>query len=93
MPIVLAYIKTKDKNQEILYFKTKDKSGNIVFLLIHEAPYLAHSPTTLLSEYRIREYGKGIDLYAKTHVISSSLHLMGKQHFDVSEDVHIPMED
>jgi len=81
VPIVSAYI------------KTKDKFGKIVLLLIHEAPYLAHSPTTLLSEYQIREYGKVIDSCAETHVVSSNPRLMGKQRFEVNEEVHIPMVD
>jgi hypothetical protein len=70
-----------------------DKCGNIVLLLIHEAPYLAHSPTTLLSEYQIREYGKVIDLCAENHVVSWNPRLMGRQRLEVNNDVYIPMED
>jgi hypothetical protein len=70
-----------------------DKCGNIALLLIHEAPYLAHSPMTLLSEYQIRKYGKVIDSCAENHVVSSNPRLMGRQHLEVNEDVHIPMED
>jgi hypothetical protein len=81
VPIVSAYI------------KTMDKCGNIALLLIHEAPSLAHSPTALLSEYQIREYGKVIDLCAENHVVSSNPRLMGRQRLDVNDNVHIPMED
>jgi hypothetical protein len=81
VPIVSAYI------------KTKDKSGQIILMIVHEAPYLKNSPTTLLSEYQIREYGKVIDSCAETHVISSNPRLMGKQRFEINDDVHIHMED
>jgi hypothetical protein len=70
-----------------------DKCGNIALLLIHEAPYLAHLPTILLSEYQIREYGKVIDSCAKNHVVSSNPRLMGRQRLEANDDVHIPMED
>ena len=81
VPIVSAYI------------KTKDQSGNIVLLLIHESPYLAHSDTTLLSEYQIREYGMVIDSCSTSHVHRSNPRLMGQQRLEINEDVHIPMED
>jgi hypothetical protein len=80
VPIASGYVKTKH-------------NGHFILLLINEAPYLAHSPTTLLSEYQIREYGKVIDSCAETHVVSSSPRLMGKQRLEISEDIHIPMED
>jgi hypothetical protein len=80
VPIASGYIKTKF-------------NGNFLLLLINEALYLAHSPTTLLSEYQIREYGKVIDSCAETHVVSSDPRLMGKQHLEISEEMHIPMED
>jgi hypothetical protein len=81
IPIVSAYI------------KTMDKCRNIVLLLIREAPYLAHLPTTLLSEYQIREYGKVIDLCAENHVVSSNPRLMGRQRSEVNNDAYTPMED
>jgi hypothetical protein len=70
-----------------------DKCGNIALLLIHEAPYLAHWPTALLSEYQIREYGKVIDLCAENHVVSSNPRLMGRQRLEINDNIHIPMED
>jgi hypothetical protein len=80
VPIASGYIKTKF-------------NGNFVLLLINEAPYLAHSPTTLLSEHQIREYGKVIDSCAETHVVSSNPRLIGKQRLEISAESHIPMED
>ena len=38
-----------------------------VLLKVHEAPYNALSPITLLSKYQIREYGLIIDSVAKKH--------------------------
>jgi hypothetical protein len=70
-----------------------DKRGKITLLLIHEAPYLAHSPTTLLLEYQIREYGQVIYSCAENHVVSSNPRLMGRQRLEVNDDVRIPMED
>jgi hypothetical protein len=80
VPIASGYIKTKF-------------NGNFILLLINEAPYLAHSPTTLLSEYQIREYGKVIYSCSETHMIFLDPHLMGKQRLDISAEIHIPMED
>jgi hypothetical protein len=80
VPIASGYIKTKIE-------------GNFILLLINEAPYLAHSPTTLLSEYQIREYGKVIDSCVETHVVSLDPRLMGKQPLEINEEMHIPMED
>jgi hypothetical protein len=80
VPIASGYIKTKI-------------DGNFLLLLINEAPYLAHSPTTLLLEYQIGEYGKVIDLCAETHVVSSDPRLMGKQRLEISAEMHILMED
>jgi hypothetical protein len=54
---------------------------------------LAHSHTTLLSEYQIRKYGKVIDLCAENHLVASNPRLMGRQRLEVNDDVHIPMED
>jgi hypothetical protein len=44
-------------------------------------------------EYQLREYGKVIDWCAETQVVSSDPHLMGKQRLEISEEIHIPMED
>ena len=75
------------------YLKTKDQSGDIILLLIHESPYLAHSSTTLLSEYQIREYGKVIDSCSTSHVHRSNPRVMGLQRLEINEDIHVPMED
>ena len=75
------------------YLKTKDDAGNYILLLIHEAPYLAHSSTTLLSEYQIREYGLVIDSCSKNHIISSNPRLTGKQRFEIATDTYVRMED
>ena len=75
------------------YLKTKDNAGNYILLLVHEAPYLAHSPTNLLSEYQIREYGLVIDSCSLNHVISSNPRLTGKQRFEITTDTHVRMED
>ena len=73
VPVVLASIKLKDKND------------NIVLLLIHEPSYLAHSNTSLLLEYQICQYGKIIDSCSKNHVLSTNPVLKGTQRFQTND--------
>ena len=60
---------TRTDNVPIVTALVKVKSSTIcqlpVLLKANEAPYNAHSPITLLSEYQIREYGLVIDSVAK----------------------------
>ena len=71
--------------------KVKTHTGIPVLLQVHEAPYMNHSPITLLSEYQIREYGLVIDSVAKKHM-SSHGH-KGTQRFEIRGDLHIDFED
>ena len=71
------------------YLKTALSNGTFVLLVANEAPHLAHSTTTLLSEYQIREYGKVIDSCSTSHVLSSDPLLLGKQRFELDSDQHI----
>ena len=79
LPIVTAYIKVKAHN------------GYPVLLKINEAVYNANSPTTLLSEYQIRENGFICDSVAKKHKASQDSN--GKQRLELSEHVNIPFVD
>ena len=81
VPIVSAYVKSKDKDDKF------------VILLIHEAPYLAHSNTSLLSEYQIRQYGKIIDSCSTKHFLSSKPALKGTQRFEITDDNYINLVD
>ena len=81
VPIVSALIKAKSST-----------IGSIPVLLeINEAPYNPTCPTTLISEYQIREYGLIIDSVAKKHF--SAPGVRGKQLFQVNEWVSIEFED
>ena len=73
VPIVLAYQKTQDSH------------GKYLLLLIHEAPHLAHSHTTLFSEFQIRAYGKVLDSCSTGHVLCSDPLMHGKQRFELNE--------
>ena len=79
VPIVSAYLKTALAN------------GIIVLLVVNEAPYMAHSTTTFLSEYKSREYGKFIDSCSTSHVLPSDPLLLGKQHFELGPNQHIDL--
>lgn len=57
VPIVSAYIKVQPSGA----------AKPPIILLIHEAPYIADSPITLLSEYQLREYGLVVDSVATKH--------------------------
>ena len=60
IPIVNGLIKVRSST-----------TGNYpVFLRINEAPYYKNSPITLLSEYKIRDYGLVIDSVATKHQIN-----------------------
>jgi hypothetical protein len=73
------------------YQKSRLNDGTFVLLLIHEAAYLEHSSTTLLSEYQIRSYGRVIDSVATTHFASSNPLTHGKQRFEISKTQYIPL--
>ena len=77
----------------LAYIKSKGKDDNFVLLLIHEAPYLAHSNMSLLSEYQIRQYGKIIDSCSKNHILSSNPVLKGTQSFDINDENHFNLID
>ena len=78
IPIVTGYIKVKAHN------------GIPVLLKINEAPYNAHSPITLLSEYQVREHKYIIDSVATKH---KTVNGFGTQRLQLSEVVHIPFLD
>ena len=81
IPIVAALIKVASD--------TKDHTP--VLLKVHEAPYLPHSPVSLLSEYQIREYGLVIDSVAKKH--HGPNNTFGTQSFQVNPWVSIHLQD
>ena len=60
-------------------------------LVVHEAVFNPESPTTLLSEYQVREHGKIIDSVARKHLKAAGTH--GTQRFDVDDDCHIDFVD
>ena len=70
-----------------------DKDDKYVILLIHEAPYLAHSNTSLLLEYQIQQYGKIIDSCSTKHILSSNPVLKGTQRFEITDDNYINLVD
>ena len=79
VPIVSAYIKVMSHI-------------NIpVVLHVHEAPYMADSNVTLLSEYQVRENGLVIDSVSKRH--KSVNDTFGTQRMIVSEHLHVPFVD
>ena len=81
VPIVCALIKARSNTV-----------GSIpVLLRINEAPLLANSPITLISEYQVREYGLVIDSVAKKH--RSGTGSDGQQCLQSSENLAIPFED
>jgi hypothetical protein len=81
VPIVTALLKA-----------TSSTEGEYpVLLKVHEAPYNANSPITLLSEYQIREYGLIIDSVATKH--HTGINTTGTQRFQISPHVHINFED
>ena len=75
------------------YLKSRLSTGETVLLQVNEAPYLANSDTTLISEFQVREYGKILDSCSRTHIASSEPLLYGKQRFEVTTDDHIPLEN
>ena len=72
------------------YIKANTSLG-IRLLVVHEAVFNPESPTTLLSEYQVREYGKIIDSVAKKHLKATDTY--GTQRFDVDPDCHIGFID
>ena len=68
------------------YLKSRLSTGETVLLQVNEAPYLANSDTTLISEFQVREYGKILDSCSRTHIASSEPLLYGKQRFEVTTD-------
>lgn len=76
-PLVTALIKATSSTE----------GGYPVLLKVHEAPYNANSPITLLSEYQIREYGLIIDSIAMWH--HTGLNTTDTLHFLVNSHVHI----
>ena len=81
VPIVTALIKCTSSSE----------GGYPILLKVHEAPYNAGSPITLLSEYQIREYGLIIDSVATKH--RTGINTTGTQRFQVNPHVHINFED
>ena len=73
------------------YIKVMSQVNIPIVLLIHEAPYNANSPVTLLSEYQARDYGTIIDSISKRHKTISGTH--GTQRMLVSPDVYVPFVD
>ena len=61
------------------YLKMRDITGQIVLALVHQAPHLPHSETTLLSEYQMRQFGNLADSCSKEHLISYNPPRYGKQ--------------
>ena len=84
---LVGYDPTSTKSARVpivsAYLKTRLASGVIVLLLVHEAPYLAHSPTTLLSEYQIRQHGLVVDSCSIDHVLCSDPLLYGKKRLEL----------
>jgi hypothetical protein len=73
------------------YLKVMSQTGIPIILLIHEAPYNANSPLTLISEYQAREYGTIIDSVSRRHKTISGSY--GTQRMMVSSDVYVPFLD
>jgi len=79
LPIVTALLKTIS-------------SENIPILLrVNEAVYNQDSPTTLLSEYQIRDFGLAVDSVASKHLSAQGIH--GTQTLSVSDIVKCPLVD
>jgi hypothetical protein len=73
------------------YIKVMSHAAVPVILEIHEAPFNATSPITLISEYQARDYGTIIDSVSKRHkTIAGSF---GTQRMVISPDLHIPFVD
>jgi len=73
------------------YLKVMSHVGVPIVLLIHEAPYNASSPTTLLSEYQARDYGTIIDSVSHRHKSINGSY--GTQRMLVSPDMYVPFVD
>lgn len=72
--------------------KARSSISNILLLLkTNEAPYKEKSSITLVSEYKVKEYGLVIDSDARKHF--SAPNVWGKQLFQVPEKVSIDFED
>ena len=73
------------------YIKVMSQVDIPIVLKINEAPYNAHSPITLLSEYQARDYGTIIDSVSSRH---KTIHgTYGTQRMLVSRDVYVPFVD
>ncbi|MEM7375623.1 MAG: reverse transcriptase domain-containing protein, partial [Bacteroidota bacterium] len=77
LPIVTAYLKAKAHN------------GIPVLLKINEAVYNKGSPTTLLSEFQVRDFGFILDSVSQHHKTSHNQN--GTQRLVLNEYVHIPL--
>ena len=86
---------TKTDKVPIVTALIKAKSSSIgehpVLLKVHEARYNPQSPTTLLSEYQMREHGIIIDSVAKKH--KSVDGQQGTQCFQLNQSSYINFED
>ena len=80
-----------DSMTQLIKVATDTKDQTPVLLKVNEAPYLPHSPVTLLSEYQIREYGLVIDSVAKKH--QGPNNTFGTQSFQVNPWVSIHLQD
>ena len=73
------------------YLKVMSQVNVPIILLIHEAPYNATSPITLISEYQARDHGTIIDSVSSRH---KTIHgTYGTQRMMVSPDVYVPFVD
>ena len=79
IPIVSGYIKVKAHNDIP------------IILEVHEAPYNAKSPITLISEYQARDYGTIIDSVSTRHKTIAGTY--GTQRMIISPDLHVPLVD
>ncbi len=73
------------------YLKVMSSANVPIILCVHEAPYLADSEVTLISEYQSREHGIAIDSVAQRHKTVGGT--FGTQRMVVSADLHVPYED